>query len=83
MHPIKHYRHVRVLNPTFCQSQAQTRPGKPSLTYKSEATSAVAMGGQEGLCPLTTACAPISVSSEYVFETSRNDKTTGNIGKNE
>ena len=40
-------------------------------------------GGQGGRAPQTTACAlpPISVHSEYIFGTSRNDKTTGNNGK--
>ena len=40
-------------------------------------------GGQRGRAPLMTACAPlpISVYSNYFFEASRNDKTTGNNGK--
>ena len=38
-------------------------------------------GWQRGRVPQSTACAPISVYTEYVFGTTRNAKTTGNNGK--
>ena len=41
------------------------------------------MGGARGdHAALTTACAPHFDNTENVFETSRNDETTGNNGKN-
>ena len=51
--------------------------GGKSLTL---CASAVATAGQEGLAPNNDCFPPLSVYSEYVFGTSRNDKTTENSG---